>query len=114
MQHYEIVAQRFGRNIKYLRSMYGLTATQLSEKAGLKSRQHINNVESGKSTSLEAMVKLSNAFNIPLGYLLDKDIRRYALNRIGKAFEELKALTEEDLKRYEEKAEKIIGMLERG
>lgn len=53
-------------NVKQIRKERKMTLKQLSIKSGV-STTHINDIENGeKGASLEAMVRLAKAFNLPI------------------------------------------------
>ena len=65
------ILQKFGLEVKKLRSSIGITQEELAELSGL-SRQYIGDVERGtRNISLINIEKLSKALNIPLSQLLN-------------------------------------------
>ncbi len=62
-----------GLNIAYYRKLKGLSQLQLAEEVGL-SRTHISNIEApnmSTSISLDTLLDLANALDIPAQKLLD-------------------------------------------
>lgn len=61
-----------GLNIAYYRKLHGLTQLQLAELAGI-SRTHMSNIEAPNmptSTSLDTLMDLADALEIPVSSLL--------------------------------------------
>ncbi|MCD8078397.1 MAG: helix-turn-helix domain-containing protein [Lachnospiraceae bacterium] len=62
-----------GLNIAYYRKLKGLTQLQLAESVGI-SRTHMSNIEAPNmptSISLETLLDIADALNIPAARLLD-------------------------------------------
>lgn len=67
-QEYKMI----GLNIAYYRKLSGLSQLQLSEKVGI-SRTHMSNIEAPNmptSISLETLMDIADALNIPVNTLL--------------------------------------------
>lgn len=65
--------KRIGLNISYYRKLRGLTQLQLSEAVDV-SRTHLSNIEAPNvdaSISLELLLDLAQALDIPVAQLLD-------------------------------------------
>lgn len=72
MQHEEVY-KKLKFNITYTRKMQGLTQMSLAEKVGI-SRTHMSNIEAPNgdtSPSLEVLISIANALEIPIAKLFD-------------------------------------------
>lgn len=70
-QQYKMI----GLNIAYYRKLKGLTQLQLAELVNI-SRTHMSNIEAANvptSVSLETLLKIADALEIPAAHLLDFD-----------------------------------------
>lgn len=70
-------------NIKYLRQEKGLTQEDLAKIVG-KSRVLVSQWESDdREITTEDIIKLSDYFNVPMDYLVGKDLRFQNDNKLG-------------------------------
>ena len=70
---YNLILIKIGLNVAYYRKLNGLTQEQLAEKVG-ESRTTIANIENSDkyySMALGTLLKLADAFNIPIKKLFD-------------------------------------------
>ena len=66
--------QRIGRNIRELRTMYGLTQTELAKRIG-SSVQAVSAIELGKyNLGLHLLYRLSKLFSVPASAFWDKNL----------------------------------------
>jgi transcriptional regulator with XRE-family HTH domain len=72
MKHEEVY-KKLKFNITYTRKMQGLTQSALAEKIEI-SRTHMSNIEaqnSEKSPSLDVLISIANALDVPVGKLFE-------------------------------------------
>lgn len=71
---YDFDLVKYGNNVRHFRILRGLTLEQLANLAGYNTpsaRSAIQKIESGKcDIPLSKAIKISNALNVPLDYLL--------------------------------------------
>lgn len=86
-----------GERIKTLRKEHGWSQGELADKAGADARQ-VSRYENGRITpSLDAAMRLAEAFNVSLDYLTFDDIPRRALHAADNALgDRLAAVAELD------------------
>ena len=73
MQKHEQRYKMIGLNIAYYRKLNGISQLQLAEQIGM-SRTHISNIEAHNmptAISLEALLDIADALNVPAKKLLD-------------------------------------------
>jgi transcriptional regulator with XRE-family HTH domain len=90
-----------GERIRTLRKEAGWSQAELGEKAGVDS-QRISRYENGRITpSLDAIVRIAEAFNVSIDHLLVDDVPRRPLHAVehnlGNRLAALDELSEEDM-----------------
>jgi len=70
----EKIQQRIGKNLQYLRDIYGLTQQQLAIELGV-ARSGICRVEHGGISVLKKLYQYSQYFGVPAGTLIDHDFK---------------------------------------
>lgn len=108
------MAEFLNNNIKYLRDITGISQQSLANKIGI-DRSTISRIENSEiETTLDNAIKIAEVFNIPLYYLVGKDLRGKDLENIRTANESYKrlliekGLMDENEIINEEKLDKLI------
>jgi len=109
----DIVLINIGKNLKYFRTLFGLTQEQVAEKASISLNfyQQIENVND-KSPSVKTLFKICTALNIPFDYLV-KDCGNELFNKYAniRILEEMDKLSGEQFNVFTDALRLLYGVL---